>query len=57
MALLPKKFPAPIAKPLGPFFAAGLVILYGINSAQNALSQTAEYKNDPRNPNQAAAKH
>ncbi|KAL5343428.1 ATPase, F0 complex, subunit J [Aspergillus crustosus] len=57
MAILPKKFPAPIAKPLGPFFAAGLVILYGINSAQNALSQTAEYKNDPRNPNRQAAKH
>ncbi|KAL4872379.1 hypothetical protein BDV12DRAFT_162101 [Aspergillus spectabilis] len=57
MALLPKKFPAPIAKPLGPFFAAGLVILYGINSAQNAMSQTAEYKNDPRNPNLQAAKH
>ncbi|KAL4906696.1 hypothetical protein BDW74DRAFT_150975 [Aspergillus multicolor] len=53
--LLPKKFPTPVIGPLGPFFAAGLVILYGINSAQNAMSNTAEYKNDPRN--RQAAKH
>ncbi|KAE8144048.1 ATP synthase j chain-domain-containing protein [Aspergillus pseudotamarii] len=37
MSLLGKKFPTPIAKPLGPFFAAGAVILYGINSLGNAL--------------------
>ncbi|KAJ5095620.1 hypothetical protein NUU61_004976 [Penicillium alfredii] len=30
---------------------SGLIVLYGVNSAQNALSNTAEYKNDPRNPN------
>ncbi|KAL3468527.1 ATPase, F0 complex, subunit J [Aspergillus heterothallicus] len=57
MPLLPKKFPAPVAGPLGPFFAAGLVILYGINSASNAMANSAEYKNDPRNPNLKAAKH
>ncbi|KAI9373276.1 ATPase, F0 complex, subunit J [Aspergillus egyptiacus] len=57
MSILPKKFPTPIAKPLGPFFAAGLVILYGVNSAQNAMSNTAEFKNDPRNPNRQAPKH
>ncbi|KAL8323684.1 hypothetical protein RB593_005218 [Gaeumannomyces tritici] len=34
---LPKKFPTPVLKPLAPFFAAGLVIAYGINSAQNAM--------------------
>ncbi|KAL4990982.1 ATPase, F0 complex, subunit J [Aspergillus falconensis] len=56
-SLLPKKFPTPVAKPLGPFFAAGLVILYGINSASNAMANSAEYKNDPRNPNRQAAKH
>ncbi|RDW72313.1 F1F0 ATP synthase subunit i [Aspergillus mulundensis] len=55
--LIPKKFPTPVIGPLGPFFAAGLVILYGINSAQNAMANTAEYKNDPRNPNRQAAKH
>ncbi|OJJ78639.1 F1F0 ATP synthase subunit i [Aspergillus glaucus CBS 516.65] len=56
MSLLGKKFPAPIAKPMAPFFAAGVVILYGINSLANTLSQTDEFKNDPRNPN-AGKKH
>ncbi|KAL4895566.1 ATPase, F0 complex, subunit J [Aspergillus ambiguus] len=51
MSILPKKFPTPVAKPMGPFFAAGLVILYGINSFGNLLMSTEEYKNDPRNPN------
>ncbi|KAI8948359.1 putative mitochondrial F1F0 ATP synthase subunit Atp18 [Xylaria longipes] len=46
-----KKFPAPIMKPLAPFFAAGLVIAYGVNSAQNAMMASDEWKNDPRNPN------
>ncbi|KAK3186136.1 atp18 subunit J of the mitochondrial F1F0 ATP synthase [Lecanicillium sp. MT-2017a] len=32
-----KKFPAPFMKPYWPFFAAGLVIAYGANSAQNAM--------------------
>ncbi|KAL5360933.1 ATPase, F0 complex, subunit J [Aspergillus floccosus] len=51
MSILPKKFPTPVAKPMGPFFAAGLVILYGINSFGNLLMSTDEFKNDPRNPN------
>ncbi|KAJ5294113.1 hypothetical protein PENANT_c009G03120 [Penicillium antarcticum] len=51
MSLLGKKFPGAMAKPLTPFFAAGLIVLYGVNSLQNALSNTAEFKNDPRNPN------
>ncbi|KAI0204176.1 ATP synthase j chain-domain-containing protein [Astrocystis sublimbata] len=46
-----KKFPAPIMKPLAPFFAAGLVIAFGVNSAQNAMMASDEWKNDPRNPN------
>ncbi|KAB8253221.1 putative mitochondrial F1F0 ATP synthase subunit Atp18 [Aspergillus flavus] len=57
MSLLGKKFPTPIAKPLGPFFAAGAVILYGINSLGNALANTGEFKNDPRNPNLKNSKH
>ncbi|KAL3477769.1 ATPase, F0 complex, subunit J [Aspergillus californicus] len=57
MPIIPKKFPGPIAKPLAPFFAAGLVILYGVNSAQNAMMNSAEFKNDPRNPNREAPKH
>ncbi|KAJ5888457.1 hypothetical protein N7495_008498 [Penicillium taxi] len=51
MSLLGKKFPGALAKPMTPFFAAGLIVLYGVNSLQNALINTAEFKNDPRNPN------
>ncbi|CZT04823.1 probable mitochondrial F1F0 ATP synthase subunit Atp18 [Rhynchosporium agropyri] len=49
--LLGKKFNAPVLRPMAPFFAAGLVILYGVNAAQNAMMNSAEFKNDPRNPN------
>ncbi|KAL2121704.1 hypothetical protein VTJ04DRAFT_2159 [Mycothermus thermophilus] len=51
-----KKFPTPVLRPMAPFLAAALVIGYGINSAQNAMMNTPEFKNDPRNPN-AKAKH
>ncbi|KAH8601940.1 putative mitochondrial F1F0 ATP synthase subunit Atp18 [Bisporella sp. PMI_857] len=50
MSLFGKKFPAPVAKPMAPFYIAGLVILYGVNAAQNALMNSEEFKNDPRNP-------
>ncbi|KAL1975524.1 hypothetical protein VTN31DRAFT_3916 [Thermomyces dupontii] len=50
MSLLGKKFPAPVAKPMTPFFVAGLVILYGVNSFANAMMNSEEFKNDPRNP-------
>ncbi|KAL6697490.1 ATPase, F0 complex, subunit J [Trichoderma compactum] len=49
-----KKFPAPFLKPYWPFFAAGLVIAYGANSAQNAMMASDEWKNDPRNPSAKA---
>ncbi|KAH9883365.1 putative mitochondrial F1F0 ATP synthase subunit Atp18 [Xylariomycetidae sp. FL2044] len=52
-----KKFPAPFAKPLAPFFAAGLIVLYGVNSAQEAMMKSDEFKNDPRNPNARAGGH
>ncbi|KAI0138253.1 ATP synthase j chain-domain-containing protein [Pestalotiopsis sp. NC0098] len=52
-----KKFPTPVLRPLAPFFAAGLVILYGVNSAQNAMMKSDEWKNDPRNPNAGKAAH
>ncbi|OBT67768.1 hypothetical protein VE03_03495 [Pseudogymnoascus sp. 23342-1-I1] len=44
-----KKFPAPIAAPLWPFYTAGVVVLYGISQAAGAMSQSDEFKNDPRN--------
>ncbi|PBP15616.1 hypothetical protein BUE80_DR013651 [Diplocarpon rosae] len=53
--LLGKKFPAPVAKPMAPFYAAGLIILYGVNAVQNAMMDSAEFKNDPRNPNAGKA--
>ncbi|RDA95360.1 hypothetical protein CP533_3488, partial [Ophiocordyceps camponoti-saundersi (nom. inval.)] len=37
-------------KPMAPFFAAGLIIAYGVNSIQSAMIETDEWKNDPRNP-------
>ncbi|CBX94972.1 similar to mitochondrial F1F0 ATP synthase subunit Atp18 [Plenodomus lingam JN3] len=50
MSLLGKKFGGSIARPMWPFYVSGLVILYGVNSAANAMAQADEYKNDPRNP-------
>ncbi|KAF2103868.1 hypothetical protein NA57DRAFT_70077 [Rhizodiscina lignyota] len=50
MSLLGRKWPAPVAQPMAPFYVAGLVIAYGINSFANVMYTTPEYKNDPRNP-------
>ncbi|KAF2773879.1 hypothetical protein EJ03DRAFT_323249 [Teratosphaeria nubilosa] len=55
-SLLPKKFPVPIHRTMWPFYAAGLTIAYGINSLAGTLSQTEEFKNDPRNPALRAGK-
>ncbi|RKU43228.1 hypothetical protein DL546_002267 [Coniochaeta pulveracea] len=55
-----KKFPTPVLRPMAPFLAAGLIIAYGINSAQNAMMKSDEWKNDPRNPalkNKVGAAH
>ncbi|KAA8647226.1 hypothetical protein EYZ11_008658 [Aspergillus tanneri] len=57
MSLLGKKFPTPVGKPMAPFFAAGAVVLYGINSFANVMMSTNEFKNDPRNPNAKNVKH
>ncbi|KAK4227365.1 ATP synthase j chain-domain-containing protein [Podospora fimiseda] len=51
-----KKFPTPVLRPMAPFLAAAAVIAYGVNSAQNAMMNSDEFKNDPRNPNLRAAK-
>ncbi|KAI1506020.1 putative mitochondrial F1F0 ATP synthase subunit Atp18 [Biscogniauxia marginata] len=44
-----KTFPTPVLKPMAPFFAAGLIVLYGVNSVQNAMMKSEQWKNDPRN--------
>ncbi|EKD11995.1 ATP synthase subunit J [Drepanopeziza brunnea f. sp. 'multigermtubi' MB_m1] len=57
--LLGKKFPVPVAKTMFPFYAAGVIVLFGVNAAQNAMMASDEFKNDPRNPNagKASEKH
>ncbi|KAF2229116.1 hypothetical protein EV356DRAFT_435903, partial [Viridothelium virens] len=50
MSLIGKKFPGPVAQPMAPFYIAGLVVLYGVNSFATAMMKTDEHKNDPRNP-------
>ncbi|KAL1583395.1 hypothetical protein WHR41_08017 [Cladosporium halotolerans] len=50
MSLLGKKFPVKVVQPMWPFYSAGLIIAYGINSLATSLAQSDEYKNDPRNP-------
>ncbi|KAI1392480.1 putative mitochondrial F1F0 ATP synthase subunit Atp18 [Hypoxylon trugodes] len=52
-----KKFPTPVLKPLAPFFAAGLIIAYGVSSAQSSMMKSDEWKNDPRNPNAKSGGH
>ncbi|KAF2254375.1 hypothetical protein BU26DRAFT_416805 [Trematosphaeria pertusa] len=49
-SLLGKKFGAPVARPMAPFYISGLIILYGVNAAATAMMQSDEYKSDPRNP-------
>ncbi|KAI4726826.1 hypothetical protein E4T49_05457 [Aureobasidium sp. EXF-10728] len=63
--LLGKKFPTPVARPMAPFYIAGAIIFYGINSLATTLANSQfypspsdpcivrpdEYRNDPRNPN------
>lgn len=56
MPLLGKKFNAPIAGPMGPFYAAGVVVFYGVWKVQEALSNSEQFKNDPRNPAAKAPK-
>ncbi|KAF1983785.1 putative mitochondrial F1F0 ATP synthase subunit Atp18 [Aulographum hederae CBS 113979] len=49
MVSLGKKWPAPVATPMAPFYVAGIIVLYGVNATAEALKQSPEWKNDPRN--------
>ncbi|KAI6247300.1 ATP synthase subunit J, mitochondrial [Erysiphe necator] len=51
MSFFGKKFPAPVARPMTPFYVAGAFVLYGINSLASAMMNSEEFRNDPRNPN------
>ncbi|RKK18353.1 hypothetical protein BFJ70_g9681 [Fusarium oxysporum] len=43
--------------PAVPQLWPGVVIAYGVNSAQSAMMNSAEWKNDPRNPNAKSGGH
>ncbi|TIA30590.1 hypothetical protein D6C83_07155 [Aureobasidium pullulans] len=38
--LLGKKFPTPVARPMAPFYIAGAIIFYGINSLATTLANS-----------------
>jgi len=50
MSYFGRKWPVPVGQPMAPFYIAGVVILYGVNSFAGTLAATDEFKNDPRNP-------
>ncbi|KAF2861435.1 putative mitochondrial F1F0 ATP synthase subunit Atp18 [Piedraia hortae CBS 480.64] len=54
--MLGKKFPTPVIKPYWPFMAAGALVLYGVNSVANAMMNSEEFKNDPRNPHRKTSR-
>jgi len=45
-----RAYPTPILRPLWPFFTAGVMVFFGVNSLQNSMLASAEFKNDPKNP-------
>lgn len=45
-----RKYPTPVNKPMMPFYVGGVVMLLAINSLAGAMMDTAEFRNDPRNP-------
>ncbi|ETI28299.1 hypothetical protein G647_00748 [Cladophialophora carrionii CBS 160.54] len=47
---IPKKFPGKLAEPMLPFYIAGLIVFYGVNKGANAMMDSDEFRNDPRNP-------
>ncbi|KAK9456846.1 ATP synthase j chain-domain-containing protein [Dipodascopsis uninucleata] len=51
------RYPTPIMKPLWPFFVGAGITYYGIGLAADALMETEEFKNDPRNPKLKDAHH
>ncbi|KAI0602812.1 putative mitochondrial F1F0 ATP synthase subunit Atp18 [Biscogniauxia sp. FL1348] len=46
-----KAWPTPLFKPMAPFYAAGLIVLYGVHRLQTAMMNSDEWKDDPRHPN------
>ncbi|KAI9784257.1 MAG: hypothetical protein M1816_000929 [Peltula sp. TS41687] len=57
MPLLGKKYNVPVLRPMAPFYVAGAIVFYGINSFATMLANSDEYKYDPRNPNPPKAEN
>ncbi|KAG9008940.1 hypothetical protein FRB94_005506 [Tulasnella sp. JGI-2019a] len=45
-----RKWPTPVMKPLWPFAVASTVTFYLVSKAQDAASQSEEYRANPKNP-------
>ena len=51
-----RKWSTPVLRPAAPFIAGGAVVFYLVAKAQDAMINSEEYKNDPRNPALASGK-
>ncbi|KAF9518316.1 hypothetical protein BS47DRAFT_1482793 [Hydnum rufescens UP504] len=45
-----RKWPVPVAGPLGPFLIAGAMTTYLVVKAQNSMVKSEQYAKDPKNP-------
>ncbi|GAA5815276.1 ATPase, F0 complex, subunit J [Thamnidium elegans] len=51
-----RKWSTPVLRPAAPFIVGGAVVFYLVAKAQDAMINSDEYKNDPRNPANASGK-
>ncbi|KAL0075537.1 ATP synthase subunit J ATP18 [Phycomyces blakesleeanus] len=51
-----RKWSTPVLRPAGPFIVGGVAVFYLVAKMQDAMINSDEYKNDPRNPAVAAGK-
>lgn len=45
-----KRFNFPVVKYYWPFFVSGALVYYGVSKAADAMANSEQYINDPRNP-------
>ncbi|KAF8454764.1 ATP synthase j chain-domain-containing protein [Terfezia claveryi] len=48
--MLGRAWPAPVLKPMGPFFVAGIIVAVGVYKFAGVLMETDEWRNDARHP-------
>ncbi|KAI8097487.1 ATPase, F0 complex, subunit J [Halteromyces radiatus] len=51
-----RKFNTPVVRPVAPFIVGGVTVLYFVAKIQDAMINSDEYRNDPRNPALSAGK-